>query len=227
MSFGIHSGKMKSTRKIFSIVLLALLGATIYGLVRTGSRPASHSGNGAAAEATPGESAEVDQTPLLTAQNLAHMPTSTAELPFAQEALRLGDQEMDLAFAAAVLEATEHPPALSPAARQTQARLQKSEDALASEQAEIAQLTVEEAKASGSRKDALDDQLDLAKARLELVQDEVDDAKQDLIRAGGDPQGRIQAMVQQHEAASQSSDTTKIAVSQPSAEHGLVHRFQQ
>ena len=38
---------------------------------------------------------------------------------------------------------------------------------------------------------------------LELRQDEVDDAKQDLIRAGGDPQDRIQAMVQEHEAASQ------------------------
>ena len=218
---------MEPVRKIFSIVLVALLAATIYGLVRTGSQAGSPSGNGTAADATPGQAAGVDQTPLLTAQKLAHMPTGSAELPFAQEALRLGDQEMDLAFAAAVLNATEHPPALSAEARQIQARLQKAEDALAAEQAEIAQLTAAEDKASGSRKDALDDELDLAKARQELGQDEVDDAKQDLIRAGGDPQGHIQTMVEEHEAASKASDTTKIAVSTPAEAHGLVQRFQQ
>jgi len=63
-------------------------------------------------------------------------------------------------------------------------------------------LTGEEEKATGEKRDALDDQLDVTKAQLELDQDEVDDAKQDLIRAGGDPQGRIQTMVEEHEAAS-------------------------
>jgi len=216
---------MKPARRIGSIVLVALLGATIYGVVRTGSQPISGSATaiGNSSEAAAG----VDQTPLLTAQKLAQMPTSSAELPFAQEALRLGDQEMDLAFAAAVIEATEHPPALSAEAKEIQPRLQKAEDDLAAEQAEVAQLTAADGKASGSKKDALDDQLEQAKARLELNQDEVDDAKQDLIRAGGDPQGRIQAMVQEHEAASQASDTTKIAVSQPATGHGLINRFQQ
>lgn len=218
---------MKSARKIVSVVLVALLGATIYGLVRTGSQPATPSGNGTAAESTAGTAAEVDQTPLLTAQKLAHTPTTSAELPFAQEALRLSDQEMDLAFAEAVLDATDHPPALSPEAKQIQARLQKAEDALAAEQAEITRVTAEEGKASGSTKDALDDQLDLAKARLELSQDEVDDAKQDLIRAGGDPQGRIQKMVQEHEAASQASDTTKINVTELATARGLINRFEQ
>src|SRR5579859_6171885 len=218
---------MKSARKIVSVVLVALLGATIYGLIRTGSQSDTSSGSGTTAGSTPGQSAGVDQTPLLTAQSLAHMPTAPTELPFAQDALRLGDQEMDLAFAAAVLYATEHPPTLSAEAKQIQARLQKAEDALTAEQAEIAQLTAAEGKASGSKKDELDDQLDLAKARLELGQDEVDDAKQDLIRAGGDPQGHIQTMVEEHEAASKASDTTKITVSTPAEAHGLIPRFQQ
>jgi small-conductance mechanosensitive channel len=214
---------MKPERKIFSIVLVALLAATIYGLVRTGSQTSSPSANGTAQEQT----AAVDQTPLLTAQALAKIPTTASELPFAQEALRLADQEMDLAFAAAVLYATEHPPVLSAEARQIQTRLQKAEDALAAQQAEIDQLTAAEAKATGARKDSLDDQLNLAKAQLELLQDEVDDAKQDLIGAGGDAQGRVQAMVQQHEAASQSSDSTKINVSEPAEAHGLINRFEQ
>jgi small-conductance mechanosensitive channel len=145
-----------------------------------------------------------------------------AELPFVQEALRLGDKEMDLAFAEAVLDATEHPPVLSEEAKQIQARLQKAEDALGSQQAEIERLTAAQANAKGSRKDALDDQLDLDKARLELSQDEVDDAKEDLIRAGGDAQARIQGMVQEHQAASEVSDTMKIEVSAPEEAHGLI-----
>ena len=41
------------------------------------------------------------------------------------------------------------------------------------------------------------------------------------------PQGRIQAMVQEHEAASQASDATKVTVSAPIEPHGLIQRFQQ
>ena len=216
---------MKPAQKIASIVLLALVAATIYGLVRTGSQTGS--ANTTTAISTSDQAAQVDQTPLLTAQKLVQMPTSASEVPFAQEAHRLGDQEMDLAFAAAVLDATEHPPVMSSEAKQIQARLQKAEDALAAKQAEIAQLTAAEAKATGSKKDALDDQLDLAKAQQELDQDEVDNAKQDLIRAGGDAQGRIQEMVQEHEAASQASDATKINMSEPAVGRGLIHRFQQ
>jgi small-conductance mechanosensitive channel len=218
---------MKSAHKIVSILLAALLGATVYGLIRTGRQTTIPPENGAAKETTPEQAAVVDQTPLFTAQRLAHMPTSAAELPSAQEALQLGDNEMDLAFAAAVLDATGHPPVLTAEAKEIQARLQKAEDALAAEQAQVAQLTAAEGKASGAKKDALDDQLDLAKARLELDQDEVDDAKQELIRAGGDPKGRIQAMVQEHEAASQVSDTTKVTVSAPIEVHGLIQHFQR
>src|SRR2546421_2708953 len=105
---------MKTTQKFVAIILVLLLGATVYGLYRTG-QPAN-------APVTPdktkyGGAAQapiVDQTPLLTAQRLAKMALSAEELPFAQEALRLGDQEMDLAFAAAVRDAEEHPPGLHP-----------------------------------------------------------------------------------------------------------------
>jgi small-conductance mechanosensitive channel len=155
------------------------------------------------------------------------MPTSSAELPFAQQALQVADQEMDLAFASALLDVTEHPPALSAEAKGIQARLQRAEDALVASQAEVSKLTAAREKAAGSRKDALDNELELAKAQAELEQDEVDDAKQDLIRSGGDQQGRIQAMVEAHEEASQKSDAFKINASEPAAAHGLINRFQQ
>jgi small-conductance mechanosensitive channel len=216
---------MKLTHKVASIPLVVLMVAAIYALIRTGGGPA---GNGAiAVTPEPEQGALVDQTPLVNAQGLVRMPTSAAELPSAQSALELADHEMDLAFALGMLDATQHPPKLTSDAKQIQARLQEAEDSLASVQSQVAQITAEEAKAAGARKDALDDQLSLAKAQLELRQDEVDDAKEDLIRAGGDPQDRIQAMVQEHEAASRVSDSTKVNVTAPVDPHGLVQRFEQ
>jgi small-conductance mechanosensitive channel len=215
---------MKNTQKTAAVALGLLLGATAYGLYRTGEtanapRTLKY---GAAAQAP-----IVDQTPLLTAQRLAKMPTSAEELPFAQEALRLADKEMDLAFAAAVRDAEEHPPVLSAEAKRIQARLQKAQRALEADEALVKQLTADEEKATGEKKDTLGDQLDVAKAQLELDQDEVDEAKQDLIRAGGDPQGRIQTMVEEHEAASHAADTLKVTVTAPVEDRGLIHRFQQ
>ena len=98
---------------------------------------------------------------------------------------------------------------------------------MAADQAKVAQLTAEDAKASGSKKDELDGELNLAKAQLELDQDEVDDGKEDLGRAGGDQQARIQALTQEHEAASQISDNTHVTVTAPNERHGLIHHFQQ
>jgi small-conductance mechanosensitive channel len=221
---------MKTIHTIFAVVLVALLAATAYGIFRTEAPPPSLSGPLADTSqilATPQTQPLVDRSALTTAQRLAHMPTTDAEQPFAKEALRLGDQEMDLAFATAIREAAEHPPALSPEAKQIEAKLQKAENALDPDKAQVARLTAADEKATGSRKDALDDELDLAKAQQELDQDEVDDLKQDLIRAGGDPQGRIQAMVAEHEAASKSSDSTKIAARKSDDRHGLVPTFQR
>ncbi len=218
---------MKLANKIFSFVLVVLLVATIYGLIRTGGETGIPGANGTTAPTGSAAATPVDQTPLLTAQALATMPTSAVELPFARQALQLGDQEMDLAFALAVLDATQHPPALTAKAKEIQARLQKAKDALAADQARVAQLTAAEAKASGAQKDKLDDQLKLAQAQLELDQDEVDDGKEELIRAGGSLQDRIQAMSQEHDAVSKASDTTKVDVSAPVEPHGLIQRFQQ
>src|SRR5437667_4682385 len=82
------------------------------------------------------------------------MPTSADELPLAQEALRLGDREMDLAFAAAVAEARMHPLVLSAEAKQIQVRLQNAEKSLDGDNARIAQLTAALAKATGAKQDS-------------------------------------------------------------------------
>src|SRR5467141_2859015 len=218
---------MKTMQKIAAIVLVALLGAVAYGLFRTGQPASAPAMNTKTEYGGPAQAPIVDQTPLLTAQRLAQMPTSAEEQPLAEEALRLGDHEMDLAFAAAVRDAEEHPPVLSAEAKEIQARLQQAEKAVEADKAEAVRLTAAYEKASADKKDALDDQLDVAKAKQELDQDEADDAKQDLIRSGGDPKGRIQSMVEEHEAASHVADTTHVSVSNDVEAQGLIHRVQR
>jgi small-conductance mechanosensitive channel len=214
---------MKTRDKIGAISLMALLAATVYALWHT-----SGATGVLTPRLTPGTAAErVDQSALLAAQKLIQMPTSEDEVPFAQEALRLADQEMDLAFAAALRHEEAHPPTLSSQAKEAQARMQQSENALDADKARVDQLTAAAERASGARKDALSNQLEEAKAQVELDQDEIDEAKQDLARAGGDLQGRIEALRQQHDAASKASDGLKVSVTAQPDGHGLVHRFQQ
>src|SRR5690242_10221286 len=107
---------MKSKQRAVAIVLVLLLGAAVYALVRT--RDVASNPGAPKSTATAQQTPFVDQTPLLTAQQFAKMPTSADEQPFAEEALRLGDQEMDLAFAAAVRDAQMHPPVLSAEAKE-------------------------------------------------------------------------------------------------------------
>jgi len=175
---------MNKSKQIATIMLTILLGTIAYGLFRTGrSTTASQTTPGGEPSQAAHESV-IDQTPLDTARRLVQMPTSGDELPLAQEALRLGDREMDLAFAAGVREAQEHPPVLSAEAKQSEARLQKAEKSLEADNARVEQLTSALSKATGVKADSLSDQLEEAKVQVQLDQDEVDNAKQELTRAG-------------------------------------------
>jgi small-conductance mechanosensitive channel len=218
---------MKTKQKIATLAVVILLVATGYGLFRTRGQPKTSATSTNSADGGAQAAPVVDQSTLWTARWLAQMRTTAEERQIAEDALHLADKEMDLAFATAVREAEQHPPTMSADAKGIQARLQKSENAVAADQAKVAQLTAEDAKASGSKKDELDGELNLAKAQLELDQDEVDDGKEDLARAGGDQQARVQALTQEHEAASQISDNTHVTVTAPNEQRGLIHRFQQ
>jgi small-conductance mechanosensitive channel len=214
-------------QKIAALVLLVLLGAAVYGFFRTEQPANTPKKSAKTSMAGPAPGPTVDQTPLLTAQRLAQMPTSAEEQPSAEEALRLADHDMDLTYAAAEREAEEHPPALSAEAKEIEARLQEAEDALDADNTLVERLTAEEAKANGARKDAIHGQLILATAHQEEHQDEVDDAKEDLERAGGDPKSRIEAMMREHKASSAATDALHVKVNTAPDERGLIHRFEQ
>jgi len=218
---------MKTSRKVISLIFVALLSAAVYGLLRTGKPANAPKVGNKPTASTSMQAPIVDQTPLLTAQRLAQMQTSTEEKPFVEGALQFADREMDLAFAAAVREAEAHPPVLTAEAKEIEARLQKAEAALATDAAQVTQLSAAFEKASGERKDSLENQLEVAKAQQELDQDEVDDAKQDLIRAGGDPTGPIQKLVDEHDAASKAADSFHVNLSSTVEQRGLIHLFQE
>jgi small-conductance mechanosensitive channel len=216
---------MRSKQNTAAVALLALLAVTGYGVyaTRIGSATSEPSPAGRSAYGT---TLVVDQSALTTAQRLVRLPTASEERSFAEDALRIGDQEMDLAFADAVRDATTHPRALSEEAQAIAAQLQRAQQALARDQGRLAKITASLHKASAADSATLADRLELVKARTSLDQDQVDDAKQDLIRAGGDPQGQAQAMIAEHQASSKSSDSIRVNVVALADARGLIHRFE-
>jgi small-conductance mechanosensitive channel len=203
---------MKLRHWITGAVLLLLMAVAVVGLLRTRepAQPteaeelaATAGGKKLLARTEPGnERPLVDQRPLQTARRMAALATTAEELRLAHEAEKVGDHEVDLAFADALRTTTLNPPKLTPEARELAARKSKAEAALAADKETIAQLTRRLATAPEKQKDNLQDQIDVAKAQLDLDQDEFDDASEDMERAGGDPQAKIRQLQQQHEAGS-------------------------
>jgi small-conductance mechanosensitive channel len=150
--------------------------------------------------AAAGSAALVDESTYATAQRLAQLATSAEEQPYVATALRLADHELALAFTAALRDVEAHPPTLSAEALKIQDRLAKSQALLDADQQHVAQLTTALASADAQQHNEVQDQLDLAQAQLDLDRDEMEEANQDLVAAGGNPQQRIEAMVQEHDA---------------------------
>ena len=220
---------MRHSKRLGTVALLALLGATIVGVLCTGGDAGLPATQGTATGGSTGGDSLVDQSPLKTAQRLAALATTPDEQRLAQEAMRIADHEVDVAFAEALRQAAEHPPVLSAEGRTIQARLQKAQKSLQEDQARVARLTAEAARAAGSAKETLESDLELAHAQVELDQDEVDDAGEDLSRAGGAPQDRIQRLVQEHEATAHgTAGAPPAAVSGGQlGERGLVRQARQ
>jgi small-conductance mechanosensitive channel len=149
----------------------------------------------------------VDQRPLQTARKLAPLASTAEEQSIVQEALRLADHEVDLAFADALREAQEHPAQPTPETRELYKRVSRAQAAVRSDQDQVQSLTKSLASAGESNKEKVQQGLDLAQAQLAMDQDELDDAKEDLTRAGGDPQTKIQRLLDEHETTQHAGDT--------------------
>jgi small-conductance mechanosensitive channel len=143
----------------------------------------------------------VDQRPLQTARDMSKLAGTGDERRVAAEALRLADNEVDLAFRDASREAADHPPQAKPEFRELYQHAAEVETDVTADQDRVKQLQKAVAGAKATDQVNLQEQLDVAKAQLELDQDELDDAKEDLVRSGADPGALIQRQFEEHQAA--------------------------
>jgi len=145
-----------------------------------------------------------DMALLDTADRLAALAETNDEKNQAQEAQRLADHELDQAFATALRKAFAYRVPAGPL-RDLSTHIDQLKTQIATEQDRIALLTK---KAT----DSATDQADLLNAQLALDQDELEDARQDLARQGGDPQSALERARQQHEAAQQETSAQWTAL---------------
>ena len=196
----LKSNMGKSTKAILAALLLLLIAAAA-GLLWASYWRAPALPDDPATKAEQAAAALVDQRPLQDAQKLAPLATTAEELALVQQALRIADQEVDLAFGSALQNAIKHPAAPTPQIKKLDARIDAQQKRIDTEEDLNEKLTKATAAAKGEQQDKLQEQLDLLQAQLELDQDDLASAKQELINAGGDLQSLLQRMKDQHDAS--------------------------
>jgi small-conductance mechanosensitive channel len=200
---------MMARRWLPGVLLLALAAAAIAGVVLTRDRPPPPAEPlpAAAAPARGGRPASpqrlrrIDTRPLLTAYRLAALAATPEEQELAHQAETLADHAVDLTFAEAMRQAAEETPEQTPRVKELAAAKQKAQAAVAADEARIAGLTAQLAEARGSAQAELQGRVDVARAQLELDQDELEMASEALERNGGDPQAQVKRLKAIYDAA--------------------------
>ena len=164
----------------------------------------------------------VDESTYATALRLSQLPAAPNEQDLAQSVLRVADHALDLAFTSALSDIDAHPPPLNSEAAKVQDRIHRSQALLDADQQRVNDLTSQLAQAKISQKDSLQDELDLAQSQLGLDKDELDEANQDLVDAGGNPRQRIETLVQEHAAQAKAQTHPAGSVIAPSSPNGSV-----
>ncbi|MFY9529333.1 MAG: mechanosensitive ion channel domain-containing protein [Candidatus Acidiferrales bacterium] len=195
---------MNPTKGYQKAILAGLLGLLIFALaayISTRDWVNSPTWQQSSLPAAKHSSDLIDTRSAETAQELTALAVTPEEQDHAKEALRLADLLVDVAFSAALRDATESPAPLTPETRELSARVKEAETRLAADEDRVAQLTQQVAKARASAKDALQQDLDLAQEQLSLDKDWLNDAHQDLIRAGGDKHATVQQLLDKYKAS--------------------------
>ncbi|WP_248360635.1 mechanosensitive ion channel family protein [Anaeromyxobacter oryzae] len=239
---------MSATRRVTLILLVLLLAGAGAGLFFTrerepreeapGAPPAAGAGatprspppqGGAAAPSTGAPAGRrqrlVDMRPLLTARQLSAFANTPEEQELSRQAERLADHALDLAFVVAIRDATENAPEQTPELKrldETRAAAQAAQDAA---QARVRELETKLAAAPERDREAVQDQLEVARAELELDKDELASAGDALQRAGGDPQARIRRLREVYDAAQKEPRPAVAAAPVAGPASSVVERF--
>jgi small-conductance mechanosensitive channel len=143
----------------------------------------------------------VDTTALDTAQNLAPLAVTHFEREQAQEAIRLGDYSVDLAFSIATQQAEDNPAPMTPEIKSLTERLKAAQVTEVSDQTLVNGFNEQLKTANATEAARTRAALAIFQTQLSLDQDDVQDLQQQLIRAGGDKQATIQQLLDQHNAS--------------------------
>jgi small-conductance mechanosensitive channel len=156
-------------------------------------------GKGAAANSL------VDQRPWQTIESLAPLAVSAEEQSLAREAERLADHDVDQAFALALRQAALRNRTLTGDALAVQQKVSQLQALVKEDQAKVDDLTAKLKLPSGAI--ASSDDLDVAKAQLQLDSDELGDANEQLARVSGDKRPQIQQELTARQAAMKKYDS--------------------
>jgi len=198
---------MNNRQWLVAIGLLVLVLAAVIGSILTSDFRQPQS----AQTSHPRRAPLVDERPLDTARNVAKLATSWDEKRFADQAVRLADNEVDLAFDDALRDAADHPVPPTPETRELYAHVAQAETAVKADQDHLDQLKKQVGTVAGAHQDSVQQQVDLAQAQLQLDQDELEDAKGDLARSGADPVSRIQRQLKRHNSIEHSGDAKPVS----------------
>ncbi|MGD0446732.1 MAG: hypothetical protein ABSA39_22580 [Edaphobacter sp.] len=157
----------------------------------------------------------VDQRPWQTIESLAPLAVSAEEQSLAHEAERLADHDVDQAFALALRQAALKTRTLTGDALATQEKVAQLQALVKEDQAKVDTLTAKLKQPNGAI--AGSDDLDVAKAQLQLDNDELGDANDQLARASGDKRPQIQQELTARQAAMKAGvpqDKTAFVINQ-------------
>jgi len=193
---------MRAHQWIVTLGLLTLVLAAAVGLILT--RQSAQLNSSSRTRRPP----IVDEQPLTTARAMAALASGWDEQRYSRQALKLADHSVDVAFSYEMRQATEHPAPPTPESKKLFARADQAQAAVAEDQERIDRLQKQMAtEKDGRARDALQQRIDLTKAKLELDQDELETVKTDLIRSGADRLSRIQRQFNRHEATQKEYET--------------------
>jgi small-conductance mechanosensitive channel len=193
------------SRTIALYTLSALVIVTVVGLYLT-NRPTGSDLKEQPINPADSPTFVVDQEPLTTARSLSNLPNTENEEQLSAETVRIADHEVDLAYASALREVQQEPPTVNQKTKDINRQIEALQDQVRADQEEVNHLT-QLAAGGKSNSSGTQDQLEEIQAQLTLHQDQLEDSKQDLIRAGGDPASQIQQQLADHEAREHVYDT--------------------
>ena len=195
---------MKALRRLTIAVPALLLIASLIGLYLTRGSMANLPFLRGKGRAPVGRANNdlVDQRPWQTIEAIAPLAVSAEEKRLARDAQRLADHEVDQAFAQALRQASLETRNLTGEALTLQQKVADLQAVVKDDQAKVDSLV---AASKGANPPGTDD-LDVAKAQLQLDTDQLNDVAEDLATVSGDKRGQIQQELATREAAMKKFD---------------------